>query len=32
MLLVISIVYDLESMNFREKVPESSPSGPSFLL
>ena len=32
MLQVISGVYDLENMNFREKVPEGSPSGPSFLL
>ena len=32
MLQVISSVYNLENMNFREKVPESSPSGPSVLL
>ena len=31
MLHVISSVYNLENMNFREKVPESSP-GPSVLL
>ena len=29
---MLQVVDDLENTNFREKVPESSSSGPSFLL